>query len=84
MFGTDPGFVSYATSFAHAKTASLLFPADDPTGQVAAKLLKTLVRVPPTRNQLAFPIPNVRQCPKAIVLQFEKKIWMVKRLSDQG
>jgi branched-chain amino acid transport system substrate-binding protein len=40
VFGTDPGFVSYATSFAHAKTASLLFPADDPTGQVAAKQIK--------------------------------------------
>lgn len=40
VFGTDPGFVSYATQFAHAKTASLLFPADDPTGQVAAKQIK--------------------------------------------
>jgi branched-chain amino acid transport system substrate-binding protein len=37
VFGTNPGFVSYATQFLHAKTAALLFPADDPTGQVAAK-----------------------------------------------
>jgi branched-chain amino acid transport system substrate-binding protein len=40
VFGTDPGFVSYATKFAHAKTASLLFPGDDPTGQAAAKQIK--------------------------------------------
>jgi branched-chain amino acid transport system substrate-binding protein len=40
VFGTDPGFVSYATQFAHAKSASLLFPADDPTGQAAAKQIK--------------------------------------------
>jgi branched-chain amino acid transport system substrate-binding protein len=41
VFGTNPGFVSYATQFVHAKTASLIFPADDPTGQVAAKQIKT-------------------------------------------
>jgi branched-chain amino acid transport system substrate-binding protein len=40
VFGTNPGFVSYATEFLHAKTASLIFPADDPTGQVAAKQIK--------------------------------------------
>jgi branched-chain amino acid transport system substrate-binding protein len=40
VFGTNPGFVSYATQFLHAKTASLIFPADDPTGQVAAKQIK--------------------------------------------
>jgi branched-chain amino acid transport system substrate-binding protein len=40
VFGTNPGFVSYATQFAHAKSASLIFPADDPTGQVAAKQIK--------------------------------------------
>jgi branched-chain amino acid transport system substrate-binding protein len=40
VFGTNPGFVSYATQFVHAKTASLIFPADDPTGQVAAKQIK--------------------------------------------
>jgi branched-chain amino acid transport system substrate-binding protein len=40
VFGTDPGFVTYATQFAHAKSASLLFPADDPTGQAAAKQIK--------------------------------------------
>jgi branched-chain amino acid transport system substrate-binding protein len=40
VFGTSPGFVSYATEFAHAKSASLLFPADDPTGQAAAKQIK--------------------------------------------
>jgi branched-chain amino acid transport system substrate-binding protein len=37
VFGTDPGFVTYSTKYLHAKKASLLFPADDPTGQVAAK-----------------------------------------------
>lgn len=41
VFGTDPGFVSYATKYAHAKTASLLFPGDDPTGQAAAKQIKS-------------------------------------------
>jgi branched-chain amino acid transport system substrate-binding protein len=40
VFGTNPGFVSYATEFLHAKTASLIFPADDPTGQIAAKQIK--------------------------------------------
>lgn len=40
VFGTDPGFVYYATQVLKAKTASLLFPADDPTGQVAAKQIK--------------------------------------------
>jgi branched-chain amino acid transport system substrate-binding protein len=40
VFGTNPGFVSYATQFVHAKTASLIFPADDPTGQIAAKQIK--------------------------------------------
>jgi branched-chain amino acid transport system substrate-binding protein len=40
VFGTNPGFVSYATEFLHAKSASLIFPADDPTGQVAAKQIK--------------------------------------------
>jgi branched-chain amino acid transport system substrate-binding protein len=37
VFGTDPGFVSYSAKTLHAKTASLLYPGDDPTGQVAAK-----------------------------------------------
>ncbi len=40
VFGTDPGFVYYASQVLHAKTAALLFPADDPTGQVAAKQIK--------------------------------------------
>jgi branched-chain amino acid transport system substrate-binding protein len=40
VFGTNPGFVSYATQFVHAKSASLIFPADDPTGQIAAKQIK--------------------------------------------
>jgi len=37
VFGTSPGFVGYASGFLHAKTVSLLFPGDDPTGQLAAK-----------------------------------------------
>ena len=41
VFGTDPGFVYYATRVLHAKTAALLFPGDDPTGQVAANQIKT-------------------------------------------
>lgn len=40
VFGTDPGFVYYSTQVLKAKTAALLFPADDPTGQVAAKQIK--------------------------------------------
>jgi branched-chain amino acid transport system substrate-binding protein len=40
VFGTDPGFVYYATQVLKVKTAALLFPADDPTGQVAAKQIK--------------------------------------------
>jgi branched-chain amino acid transport system substrate-binding protein len=39
VFGTDPGFVTYATKI-KAKTAALIFPADDPTGQAAAKQIK--------------------------------------------
>jgi branched-chain amino acid transport system substrate-binding protein len=39
VFGTDPGFVAYATKI-KAKTAALIFPADDPTGQAAAKQIK--------------------------------------------
>jgi branched-chain amino acid transport system substrate-binding protein len=41
VFGTDPGFVTYATTYLHAKSAALIFPADDPTGQAAAKQIKT-------------------------------------------
>lgn len=37
VFGTSPGFIQYASRFLHAKTASVLFPGDDPTGQLAAK-----------------------------------------------
>jgi branched-chain amino acid transport system substrate-binding protein len=37
VFGTSPGFVGYASGFLHAKSVSLLFPGDDPTGQLAAK-----------------------------------------------
>lgn len=40
VFGTSPGFVGYASHYLHAKTASLLYPADDPTGQLAAKQIK--------------------------------------------
>ncbi len=36
VFGTTTGLVAYAAKI-HAKTASLLFPGDDPTGQTAAK-----------------------------------------------
>jgi branched-chain amino acid transport system substrate-binding protein len=39
VFGTDPAFVSYAVKI-KAKTAALIFPADDPTGQAAAKQIK--------------------------------------------
>ena len=40
VFGTDPGFVAYAKKI-KATTAALIFPADDPTGQAAAKQIKT-------------------------------------------
>ena len=40
VFGTDPGFTIYATQFLKAKTAALVFPGDDPTGQAAAKQIK--------------------------------------------
>lgn len=40
VFGTSPGFVGYATGYLHAKTVSLLFPSDDPTGQLAAKQIQ--------------------------------------------
>lgn len=39
VFGVIPGAVSFAKR-ARAKTASLLFPGDDPTGQLAAKNIK--------------------------------------------
>lgn len=39
VFGTDTGFLTYAATN-HAKTASLLFPGDDPVGQTAAKQLE--------------------------------------------
>ena len=41
VFGTDPGFVYYASQVLKAKSVALIFPADDPTGQVAAKQIKT-------------------------------------------
>jgi hypothetical protein len=53
-------------------------------GQMAAKLSKTLVRVSPTRNQFTLSVPNVRQRPKAIVLQFEKEIRMIERPDERG
>lgn len=40
VFGTNPGFVYYAHEVLDAKKVSLLFPADDPTGQVAARQIK--------------------------------------------
>jgi branched-chain amino acid transport system substrate-binding protein len=39
VFGTDPAFVTYAAKIG-AKSASLIFPADDPTGQAAAEQIK--------------------------------------------
>ena len=40
VYASDAGFLSYASQNVHAKTASLLFPGDDPTSQVAAKGIK--------------------------------------------
>jgi branched-chain amino acid transport system substrate-binding protein len=37
VFSSDPGLLGYATEYAHAKTASVLYPSDDPTGLVAAQ-----------------------------------------------
>lgn len=36
-FGGAPGFAAYAKGFLHAKTASLLYPSDDPAGVQSAK-----------------------------------------------
>lgn len=65
VFGTDPGFIAYAASI-HAKTASLLFPGDDPVGQTAAKMLeaqlgKVGVKVTPSGFTSNSPdlLPNV-------------------------
>jgi branched-chain amino acid transport system substrate-binding protein len=40
VYASDSGYVAYATQILHAKTASLLYPGDDPTGQVAAQSLE--------------------------------------------
>ena len=37
VFSSDAGFLAYATKYVHAHSASLLYPGDDPTSQVAAK-----------------------------------------------
>lgn len=65
IFGTDPGFVAYAQQL-HAKTASLLFPGDDPVGQTVAKqlegfLAKAQVKVTPSGFTSSSPdmLPNV-------------------------
>lgn len=65
VFGTSPGFIVYAASI-HAKTASLLFPGDDPTGQTAAKNIeaqfaKIGVKVTPSGFTSSSPdlLPNV-------------------------
>jgi hypothetical protein len=42
------------------------------------------VRVPPLRHQLALAVPDVGQTSESIVLQFEKGIWIVERLADEG
>jgi branched-chain amino acid transport system substrate-binding protein len=40
LFGTTPGEVTYLADILHAKTASLLYPQDDPAGVTAAKLFE--------------------------------------------
>jgi len=42
-FGTVPGYVNYVLKVLHAKTASLLYPSDDPTGQAVAKLFQQVL-----------------------------------------
>ncbi|MFZ1996360.1 MAG: ABC transporter substrate-binding protein [Solirubrobacteraceae bacterium] len=44
-FGTDPGFLGYLHSVLHAKTASLLYPSDDPAGVQAEKTFLKLAKV---------------------------------------
>lgn len=65
VFGTDTGFIAYAKTIG-AKTASLLFPGDDPVGQTAAKMLeaqmaKVGVKVTPSGFTSNSPnlLPNV-------------------------
>ncbi len=41
VFGTDTGYITFAEQL-HAKSASLLFPGNDPVGQTAAKQLESL------------------------------------------
>jgi hypothetical protein len=46
--------------------------------------LKTFVRVSLPRDEFAVAIPDVRQCPKAIVFQFEKEVRIIEGLTNEG
>ena len=53
-------------------------------GLMAAKFLKTLVRIAATRNQFAVSVPDVRQCSKSIMLQFKKEARIIEGLANKG
>jgi hypothetical protein len=51
---------------------------------MAAQFIEALVRISTPRDQLAVAIMDIRQGAEAIVLQFDKKIRIIERLTDQG